>query len=123
MEYLVAILVYIFNRWWLALTLIALPYILLVLSTGNFTIKSKLLRAITIIGLIVTLFPGYLLAPLINYFGRIAVAEIVSAETTMVRNEDFSAVYSVKAVYQDESGEFQEVAYWDTKSRGSHPLN
>ncbi|SPY07104.1 hypothetical protein [Oligella urethralis] len=117
MEYIVGILVFILNRWWLALLMIAVPHILIAYFTGTWGGKSTLLDLVTVCWLVATLLPGYALAPVINHYGRIAVAEIVSSETTMSRNEDFTAVYSVKAVYQDEKGDTQKVSYWDIKSR------
>jgi len=117
LEEVISILIFILNRWWLALPMIVVPHILIVYFTGTWGGKSNLLKLVTVCWLVATILPGYALAPVINHYGRIAVAEIVSSETTMSRNEDFTAVYSVKAVYQDEKGDTQKVSYWDTKSR------
>lgn len=113
-EYLIGLLVFIFRRWWLIVPLIATIYYLLrrlrLISSLNIGVLIGVSIGLIVFSLVIS---HYLFAPAINYFGRLALAEVQSSKATLFTDAEYNRVYAVKASYVDENGATQNISYWD----------
>ena len=71
--------------------------------------------------LLSSVFSSFFLTPLISHYGKLAIAEVVKSETTMMIQEEYGNISAMTAQYVDEQGIMQTITYRDN-SRPVYPL-
>ncbi|MDO5667438.1 MAG: hypothetical protein Q4G44_06400 [Alcaligenaceae bacterium] len=117
MEYLISLLIFVVSRWWLFLPLVLGVFYVLyhfhLVSTKSY---GGLLTVFVICAL-VSIFSRMIFAPVINYYGKLAVGEVTASRATMFSDASYDTVYSVKATFEAEDGSKKKLSYWDSVHR------
>jgi hypothetical protein len=116
-EFLISVVIFVMSRWWLLLPLVALLYYLLR--------RFELVRAkdakelLTIVGvlIVVLVLAPRVVAPVINYYGQLAIGEVTSSKATLFSDVAYNRTYSMKAIYEKDDGSTKSISYWSNVPR------
>ena len=116
-EFLISVVIFVMSRWWLLLPLVALLYYLLR--------RFELVRAkdakelLTIVGvlIVVLVLVPRVVAPVINYYGQLAIGEVTSSKATLFSDVAYNRTYSMKAIYEKDDGSTKSISYWSNVPR------
>lgn len=114
MEYLITYIIYLVSRWWLFLPLVALIYWLLRRFRVIAAMELTSLLSVFVILLIFSVFSRVIFAPVINYYGKLALGEVTSSRSTMFVDVAYNTMHSVSASFEDEEGQVRQLSYWDS---------
>lgn len=116
-EFLISVVIFVMSRWWLLLPLVALLYYLLR--------RFELVRAkdakelLTIVGvlIVVLVLAPRVVAPVINYYGQLAIGEVTSSKATLFSDVAYNRTYSMKAIYEKDDSSTKSISYWSNVPR------